>query len=356
MNNLQLLNTAQKILAQSIESADSKTAWETAFSAIGLAHFNWEAAAKLITDFFKSQHSNGFLPYYSTSQESENITPPPIWGYTLWSLYQQAEDKEAANEFLREMFPKVIHFHQYLYEFRDPNEEGLCHIESPLEDVLQNNPHWALAAKNSNGIFQIQDPFFNAVLVQSNEALIEVADVLKEDVSELVQWKDLTIHTCNEKLWDEEYGIYNAWDLVADKAIPMEGISGFMPLFGGIPEISQALQMLDLIKSDAFTGTLKNTAFLCPTLSLEQENLDVNKIAAGAISLDLNWLLSQGFQHYETPEFLEIIEQVKTESLQLLTQNGFHQYFNPYKNNVNNAGLGEAQCPISAAILLNWLL
>lgn len=355
MNNLQLLNTAQKILVQSSENVASKTAWETAFCALGLAHFDWEAAAKMVTDFFKSQQSNGFLPYLSNTDPTENITHPPIWGFVLLKLYQQAENKEKAVVFLQKMFPKVIHFHQYLYEHRDPNEEGICHIEHPLEDVLTNNPHWQNAIKTGNN-FKIQDPLFNAVLVQSNEALIEIADVLKADVSELVQWNELTIHVFNEKLWDEERGIYNAWDLEADKAISIEGISGLLPLFGGIPEIGQALRMLDLLRSNAFTGTIENTTFLCPSLSTEHENFDFSKKASGAISLDLNWLLFQGFYHYETPEFLETADHIKTESLKLLTQNGFHQYFNPYKKKVGNGGFGNENCPISASVLLNWLL
>ena len=91
-------------------------------------------------------------------------------------------------------------------------------------------------------------------------------------------------------------------------------------------------------------------------MNTENQNFDVSKKASGAISLDLNWLLFQGFYHYETPEFLETADHIKAESLKLLTKNGFYQYFKPHKKEVENAGLGSDNCPISASILLNWLL
>ena len=358
MNNLKLLTKAQEILTASLEKEEQKTAWETGFLSLGLAHFDWTKAANSIRDFFENQQDNGFLPYSPTVIATENIVHPPIWGAVIWKLYQQAEEETAAVSFLQEMFPKIVRFHQYLYENRDPEEEGLCYIHHPLEDILTENPHWknALPPKDSDSYFYIQDPFFNTILTWSNEALIRVAEVLKADVTELVQWYELTVHTFNEKLWDEEYGIYNAWDLVADKVIPIEGIAGLLPLIGGLPDIGQALQMLDLLYSDAFAGQMENPMFLCPSHSLESTGADATKKAHGAISLDLNWLLYHGLKQYETPEFLEVAEQVKKDSLTLLSKNGFYEYFDARQEKVKTGGLGGDVATNSAAVLLDWLL
>lgn len=358
MNNLQLLTKAQKILVQALENDTPKTAWETGFLALGFAHIDWDAAAKIIHDFFQFQDTDGFLPYSSDATLAEKIVHPPVWGFVAWKLYQQAEDQEKATIFLKEIFPKIVHFHQYLYQFRDPNEEGLCYIQHPLEDVFTNNSTWAIAKKTSEAAthFKIQDPLFNTILAWSNESLIRIAEVLKADVTELVQWEELTVHTFNEKLWDEEFGMYNAWDVVADKAIPVESIAGLLPLAGWLPEISQALQMLDLINSESFAGTFEAPTFMCPSYSLAAENANLNEKHQGAISMDLNWLLHYGLNQYETPEFLEAAEAVKRQSINILTKNGFREYFNPFQKNINDAGLGKEDDPISAAILLNWLL
>lgn len=354
MNNLQLLTTAQKILVQATKNDAPKTAWQTGFITLGLAHFDWDAAAKIIRNFFQFQTADGYLPYISDSNLVDKIVHPPVWGFVLWKLYQQAEDKEKAAIFLKECFPKVVHFHQYLYENRDPNEEGLCYINSLEEDLLKNYLFENISKKTS--VLKIQDPFFNTILAWSNESLIRIAEVLKEDVTELVQWEELTTHTFNEKLWNAKKGSYQAWDLAADQPVFVAGIAGLLPLAGWLPEISQALQLLDSINSESFAGTFENAAFACPSLSLKDDNFDPNQPYRGAISMDLNWLLYHGLNQYETPEFLEAAEQVKQQSLNLLAKNGFREYFNPFQKNLNNAGLGKNEDPTSAAILLNWLL
>ncbi|MFT4760751.1 MAG: hypothetical protein ACI9XO_004587 [Paraglaciecola sp.] len=358
MNNLQLLTNAQKILAQSIKNSAPRTAWETGFIALGLAHVDWDSATKTVRDFFQFQAADGFLPYVADSRMKDKIVHPPVWGFVAWKLFQIEEDKAKATDFLKEIYPKIIRFHQYLYETRDPNEEGLCYIQHPLEDILKDNPNWKSVKKtaDSEAHFKIQDPLFNTILAWSNESLVRIAEELKEDVTEVVQWDTLTVHTFNEKLWNAKQGIYNAWDLVADQAIQIQGITGLLPLAGWLPEISQALQMLDLINSESFAGTFENAAFMCPSLSLTNENTDPMKEHYGAISMDLNWLLYYGLNQYETPEFLEAAEQIKQQSLNILTKNGFREYFNPLQKNLTTAGLGQNENPISAAILLNWLL
>ena len=147
-----------------------------------------------------------------------------------------------------------------------------------------------------------------------------------------------------------------AWDLVADKVIPIEGIAGLLPLIGGLPDIGQALQMLDLLYSDAFAGQMENPMFLCTSHSLESTGADATKKAHGAISLDLNWLLYHGLKQYETPEFLEVAEQVKKDSLTLLSKNGFYEYFDARQEKVKTGGLGSDVATNSAAVLLDWLL
>lgn len=350
MNNLQLLTDAQQILEQSMKDDCPKTAWEIGFRTLSLAQLDWKLAVTSIRDFFKHQAANGYLPCPTSAQDSHTIVHTPIWGAILWKIYQNADHKDKAIDFLKELFPKIVQFHHYLYQNRDIHEEGLCFIQHPLEDVLKENLHW-----NNEQPFKIQDPFFNAILIWSNEMLIRIAEVLEEDVTELVQWYELGVHTFNEKLWDEEFGIYNAWDLITDKVIPIEGITGILPLIGGIPDIGQALQMLDLTHEVAFSGTFEKPYFICPSHSLDTAEGSPIKQHQGAISLDLNWLLHQGLQQYETPEFMERAEQIKKESLMLLSNNGFFEFFDARKENLKNAGMGKKNDVISAAVLLNWL-
>ena len=70
----------------------------------------------------------------------------------------------------------------------------------------------------------------------------------------------------------------------------------------------------------------------------------------------MNWMLCQGLVRYETPEFLEAAEQIKMDSLELLSKYGFYEYFDARKSVVENAGYGTDQFSLSAALCIDWLM
>ena len=129
--------------------------WDAGFIAIAYAHFDLEKAMKELRSLFQGQWSNGMLPQIVFRPEKETdrqyfpgadfwqsnrsnhapvgiqtsgITMPPVHGFALWNIYERAADKEKAEAFLKEMFPKVMALHHYFYENRDPLDEGLIYI------------------------------------------------------------------------------------------------------------------------------------------------------------------------------------------------------------------------------------
>jgi len=352
-------------------------------------------------DFWQCRNT----PPASTKLETSGITQPPVFGFVLWRIYKIAKDKERAKWLLGELFPKVLALHRYLYENRDPLEEGLCYIQHPWESGTDNSPSWDkilerieidkieippyqrqdlqnpaaarhrptdadydryvhlvdIFRKNNyddaaifeQSPFLVQDPLFNAILAWSNECLIKIGEVLGEDVSEIIGWNELTTFSMNEKLWDEKFGIYNAWDLKANELIPLETSSGLMPLMAGIPTQDQAEKMFQLVKSQAFSGTPEGPAYLCPTYSLLTDDIDYEKYWRGPVWINMNWMLYQGLKRYG---FKKTAEQLKTESLELLSNNGFFEYFDPRKSAGKSAGYGANQFSWSAALCIDFLL
>jgi len=61
--------------------------------------------------------------------------------------------------------------------------------------------------------------------------LIEIGKLLKEDISQLEKWNNLTHKSMNKKLWNEALGRYFAYDLKAEKIIHSKTSSGVIPLF-----------------------------------------------------------------------------------------------------------------------------
>ncbi len=438
MDKNALLATAKSVLEKNWTGTFTKPApnlyphqwnWDAGFIAIGCAHFEIGRAEIELRHLFQGQWENGMLPHIIFGKEkgasyfpgpdfwqcwnnphspkkpaTSGITQPPVFGFVLWRIYEIAEDKERAKWLLRELFPKVIALHRYLYENRDPLEEGLCYIQHPWESGTDNSPSWDkvlerieidkieiplyerqdlqnptaarhrptdadydryvhlvdIFRKNNyddaaifeQSPFLVQDPLFNAILSWSNECLIKIGEILEENVSEIIGWNELTTYSMNEKLWDEEFGIYNAWDLKANELIPLETSSGLIPLVAGIPTQDQAEKMFQLLKSQAFSGSSEAPAYLCPSYSLLTDDIDYQKYWRGPVWINMNWMLYLGLKRYG---FGKAAKQLKTESLELLSKNGFFEYFDPRKSVGKDAGYGANQFSWSAALCIDFL-
>lgn len=401
--------------------------WDAGFIALGLAHLNWDRAVAEMRHLFAGQWSNGFLPhivfgddpaahyfpgpaFWQTNQakaappspSTSGISQPPIHGQVIWRLFQLAPSREQGMALLEEFYSKLLRLHQYYYQFRDPDEEGLILIRHPWEAGTDNSPYWdhtlAQIAIDSaelpsyerkdlqnpqaaqhrptqydydryvylvdlfrrhqyddvqlNAVcpFQIQDPLFNGVLCWSNEALIEMGHVLGEDVLEIILWNELTVHSMNEKLWNQEKGYYHAFDRVAHAPIPIPVNSGLLPLVGLVPTQEQAEAMLRHLEGPTFGGAPKDV-YLCPTYSPQAKDIDYARYWRGPVWINTNWLLYQGLLRYDMKD---MAERVRRDSLELLDQFGFYEYFDPRKG-AAQAGYGTAQFSWSAALCLDWL-
>jgi hypothetical protein len=402
--------------------------WDAGFIALGLAHYDMDRAEAELRALFRGQWATGMLPQIIFGKEegaqyfpgpdfwqtqnaaaapttpiTSGITMPPVHGFILWEIYQIAEDKNRAKAFLKELFPKVVHLHQYLYTHRDPLEEGLVYIRHPWESGTDNSPLWdeALAHIDPANLdiptyqrkdlqnpeaathrptdldydryvhlvdifrihqyddaaiyehcpFLIQDPLFNAILAWSNEALIEIGNLLKEDVSEIIQWNELTIYSMNEKLWDERAGRYLAYDLHNERLIHTPTISGIMPLIGEVPTQEQAERILQTLASGHFAAANK-AHYLCPTHSLQADDIDFQKYWRGPVWINMNWMLYYGLRRYD---FNALAEIVKQDSLELVREYGFYEYFDPRKNVATKTGYGTNQFSWSAALCIDFL-
>ena len=351
-------------------------------------------------DFWQADRS----PNAPQAPRTSGITMPPVHGFVLWRIYEIAGDKQRAKAFLREMYPKVMSLHRYFYQYRDPHEEGLVYIRHPWEGGTDNSPIWDSVLKRMDiskleippyerkdlqnpkaakhrptqedydryvylvdlfrrcdyddaAIYQqcpflIQDPLFNGVLAWSNECLIQIGGLLGEDVSEAVQWDELTKYSMNEKLWDEERGIYNAYDLRNEEIIPVHTSSGLMPLCGDVPTQEQAEKMLLTLESELFGGK-RDDIYLCPTYSLLAEDVDFKKYWRGPVWINMNWLLYHGLQRYDMED---MAARVRQHSLELLEKHGIYEYFDPRKGEAEEVACGTNTFSWSAALCVDFLL
>lgn len=301
-----------------------------------------------------------------TAQVRDHLTGPPLQGYLLWRLYELMEDKLKGKAFLKELYPKILAYHRYLYHNRDPEEEGVVYIRHPWESGVDPAPVWDALLKTidinelrqtqfqpekKESPFRVQDPFYNACLVWSNECLIKVGAVLKEDILEIIQWNELTIYSLNDKLWDEERGIYNAFDLNANSSIPITSISGLLPMIGEVPTQDQAECILCTLESSMFGGKSKEY-HLCPTNSLNTDTLNFQSKWRGSVNLVANWMLLQSLLRYD---MVQMARRVKSDTLNLCSKYGFYEHYDARKMHFRPIGYGREEDLVSAAICVDLL-
>ena len=402
--------------------------WDAGFHAIGWMYIDPKRAMDEIRSLFKGQWKNGMLPHVVFHEMNENyfpgpsiwniqksnaapeginttgITQLPVFGFVLERILQIAETINLdMDDFVHEIFPKIVHAHRYLYNYRDPKKEGLPCLfhnwestdNAPIWDAiwermdLSNARDVASLRKDNKKIdasmrptdldykryvhlidllneksfkehsvvesypFLVQENMFISFLIRSNESLIKIANKYNFDKTELMQWQSLSISSFNQKFWDQNAKMYYPFDLNTNELIQKDVIGGMMALFAGIPTVDQANMLADKLSKNFIKD---ENWFYCPSYSSDAIDFDSKRYWRGPLWPNVNWLLYHGFKRYG---FNDLASTIKTQTLYLIEKYGMYEYFDPTpesKNMLNddNKGLGGENFSWTAAIYLDF--
>ncbi|GHO60851.1 amylo-alpha-1,6-glucosidase [Ktedonobacter robiniae] len=335
--------------------------------------------------------------YAPRDRETSGLVQLPVHATAILHMYRHAQNTAQARAFLAEMFPHLKAWHTYLYQERDAQGEGLVYIQHPWES-LDNSPVWdailqrmqlqaeevpayqrvdiqlvnaedrptkmeydryaylvkLFAARNYDEAqirrdcpFLVQDVLFNALLCQSNRDLAEIAQILNEDPVPFQAWAELTSQAINQKLWDDEHGIYLDFDLVANEQIHAYSVAGFVPLFASIPDQARAQRMYTYLNSEAFSP-LHEAIYAVPSYDRLTAEFSPNRYWRGPVWINMNWLLAHGLHRYGYHEYARRLRQT---IIDLPQQHGFFEYYNPF----SGQGHGTDQFSWTASLLLDVL-
>jgi hypothetical protein len=402
--------------------------WDSGFIAIGLATFDTERAMREIEALHSAQWANGFVPHivFHTPNEgyypgpdvhAANLSPhapahtattgmtqPPVVGFVLEKIYEYAEDKAAVLPFMKAQFEKTYRFHEYLYQKRDPRQEGLVYIQHNWESGTDNSPVWDEIWKTfeapqydlprrdiqhvnadqrpthrdyeyyiylieifksvryddkkiaEKSPFLVQDPLFNAMLAASNESLARIGSLIgapKKQVAQLKKWYRATKKAMNRKLWSEQSGGYLHYDLRNERLIDALTSSSFAPFFAGIPSPKRAEKLLQTLLSPKFQGSHSEN-YLCPSFNTQDPRFNPVKYWRGPVWINMNWLIYYGLLRYG---FSETAQSVKKDTLELVLNHGLWEYFEPNRARAAliSEGYGAPNFSWTAALILDLL-
>jgi hypothetical protein len=397
--------------------------WDSAFIAIGYAHYEQNRATNELNHLFDSQWQNGLLPqivfnpdfseyfpgvafwhadrcpYAPRHHKTSGVVQPPIHATAVFHVYRHARDEARARAFLESIFPRLVAWHGYLYRERDPEDVGLAYIRHPWESGMDNSPMWDefmlrlhlrpdeipsyrradthLVATEDRPInaaydrfawlvqffaerdydeariregcpFLVQDVLFNTSLCQAGRDLAQVARVLGEDPSPFEAQAEKTARAINERLWDEERGIYLDFDLVTNEPIRAYVAAGFTPIYAGVPDGDQIKRILDTLENSGFSFGAKD-CYPVPSYDRYGYGFSPVQYWRGPVWININWLLLRGLQRYGFDKRAEYLRQT---TLELIQEGGFYEYFHPTQGN----GHGSDFFSWTAALLLDMVL
>src|SRR5438105_3886401 len=138
--------------------------WDSCFIAIGVANYDPRRAADELRAIFRGQWTNGMLPHMIFNDDVSDIGSRRIWRSKTHPLAPRdvdtscitqpplpaiaarrvAEALPEANRrpFLAELFPKLVAYHQWMYDERDLHDSGLVTLIHPWECGLDTTPPW----------------------------------------------------------------------------------------------------------------------------------------------------------------------------------------------------------------------
>lgn len=365
-----------------------------------IAHINFHSENETTYfpnfEFWDTQVNSGA----SQKPKTGGITQPPVFGFVLEEMAKTHGNDPVFKEFVSEIFSKITHFHRFLYTIRDPKNEGLAFIFHPWESGRDNSPLWdyaydgfevkpgdipAYTRKDNTqadpshrplqkdydrfvylielgkkhqydgiGIFEespflVQDTLFNALLIKSNDGLINVGKQYGLDVTEIEAWQQKAKPAFENKLWCEEIGNYVCYDLRHNKQIKQWEIGGYTSLIAGIPSPDKAQLLLETL-----VEFKEKDLFVCPSFHTDNEKFDPKRYWRGPVWPQMNWLIYHGLLRYG---FNEMADVTKNDIIALVEYYGFYEYFNPFKSvqSTESKGYGGHSFTWTAAVILDLI-
>lgn len=344
-------------------------------------------------DFWQARRS----PDAPEDRDTSGIVQPPIHATAAWRVYQRSSDRVRATAFLEELAPRLAAWHTYLYRERTRGNDGLVEIWHPWESGMDNSPLWddALARINptadeipryervdveladpaerptdgeydryvylvalfreldyrperiqSTTPFALQSVLFNALLVQANRDLAQIARLLGDDPEPYEAWAARTAADIDEKLWDEDAAVYVDYNLDVGRRVGVRTAAGLSPLHAGIPTDARARRMIGTLARSRVEVNAKGWAVT--SLAPDDPGFTPTHYWRGPIWPILNWALQSGLDRYG---YHDLAAEVRRALIELSSGSGFWEHYDP----LTGKGHGGEQFAWTAGLVLDLL-
>jgi len=283
-------------------------AWDSWKHAVALVKIEPELAKNQIRAMYDYQNKEGMIVdciFRDTTVEKHNWrdTKPPLSSWAIWEIYEATGD----TSFIKELYPKLVKYHNWWYTHRDYDKDGLCEYgstdgsliaakwESGMDNAIRFDQ--CKIVEGSNYSINTESVDLNAYLVIEKAYLSKMAAVLS--LAKETKWQqesdELSVRI-RTQFYDQKSGYY--FDIDAETGQFLNnalGPEGWTPLWCKIATQSQAVEIVKhLMDTSSF-----NTKVPLPTISVSHPSFDpLNGYWRGPVWLDQVWFGIDGLKKY----------------------------------------------------------
>lgn len=274
-------------------------AWDTWKQAVATVRFEPELAKNQIRSMFDYQDEYGMIAdcIYSDKQENNyRDSKPPLAAWSVMEVFEQTRD----TAFVREMYPKLLKYYRWWYQYRDHDGNGICEFgstdgteeaakwESGMDNAVRFDE--AKMVKNREGAwsFNQESVDLNAYLCYEYELLQKMADLCGEKFGEKDRREQVRGY-----FFDAKTGYFFDRVLNGD-FVRIEGPEGWTPLWAGLASPEQAEKVMKII-----ADTNKFSTYIpFPTLAADHPKFLPGGYWRGPIWLDQVYFGISGIRKY----------------------------------------------------------
>jgi len=384
--------------------------WDSVFVALGFATFDPDRAWREIEMLFEGQWRDGMVPHILFRKDDPSYFPGPgVWGTdggpiassghsqppVAASVILELTGADATGRGLERadaLLPKLMAWHRWYLNYRDPDGRGVLAVIHPWESGRDNLPDWdeALRAvevrdvapyvrKDTSHVdpamrphkedydrylsivaacrkvgwdpekvaetcpFFVADPGVTFIFLRANRDLLTLAERLgrSAEAEEIRGWI-ARMEAGAATLWHPDLKAHVARDLRSDKLTDGISSASFLAPYAGLRDAAtlQALQ-------GHFDRIAQKIRYMMPSYDPDHACYEPLRYWRGPVWAMINYMIAKGFAEAGDRGRAE---RLRRDTAALIEAGGFAEYFSPE----TGTGAGGGSFSWTAAIWLTW--
>ena len=382
--------------------------WDSGFTALGIWHYNkWRAWLEIMT-LLDAQWDDGMIPHIVFRQNDPDYFPgpdvwqtntrpatsghsqPPVLASVILKIVQRGNSYDLQKA--RAVFPRLMAYHRWFAEARDPHGTGIIGIIHPWESGRDNCPDWDIGMNaisipsnlipykrrdtlhigsdqrptqeqydrfltilqfgrevgwnhhviHKKGPFLMADPGVQFIYLRASKDLQILAKLLSFDkaLNEIQKWINL-MTAGSEWLWNDTVGGYCARDIRTGRFSNAITNASMLCFYGDVGSIDQRANMTEHCRR-----ILACCRFCMPSWDPDHAAFEAQRYWRGPVWAIMNHMVGIGLA--DAGE-LTLAKRIQSDTCKLIEINGMAEYFDPNEG----TGLGGKDFSWTAAVYLD---